>query len=186
MRVVVLRYGHRVGRDKRVTTHVALVARAFGAEGIYVHGDADESVTDSVLRVVNAWGGPFWLKWVSDYVPTIKQWKEEGGALVHLTMYGQDLDDVLSDVSSRESVMVFVGSSKVPAEVYHMADYNVAVGHQPHSEVAALAVFLDRLFRGEELKKRFNGARLIVLPSKDGKIVLEARSKGGAEGEARG
>ncbi|MGI0148094.1 MAG: tRNA (cytidine(56)-2'-O)-methyltransferase, partial [Thermoplasmata archaeon] len=35
-RVTVLRLGHRPSRDKRVTTHVALVARAFGAAGILV------------------------------------------------------------------------------------------------------------------------------------------------------
>ncbi|MCD6448820.1 MAG: tRNA (cytidine(56)-2'-O)-methyltransferase, partial [Thermoplasmata archaeon] len=34
MVVVVYRYGHRISRDKRITTHVALVARAFNADGI--------------------------------------------------------------------------------------------------------------------------------------------------------
>ncbi|MEM2376537.1 MAG: tRNA (cytidine(56)-2'-O)-methyltransferase, partial [Sulfolobales archaeon] len=33
MKVFVLRLGHRPLRDKRVTTHVALTARAFGANG---------------------------------------------------------------------------------------------------------------------------------------------------------
>ena len=34
--IIVLRIGHRIGRDKRITTHVALVARAFGANKIII------------------------------------------------------------------------------------------------------------------------------------------------------
>ncbi|WP_192806472.1 RNA methyltransferase [Saccharolobus islandicus] len=36
--IYVLRLGHRPARDKRVTTHVILVARAFGAKGVYIEG----------------------------------------------------------------------------------------------------------------------------------------------------
>ena len=36
MKIEVLRIGQRVIRDDRVTTHVALVARAFGASKIYL------------------------------------------------------------------------------------------------------------------------------------------------------
>ncbi len=34
--VSVLRLGHRAGRDPRLTTHVALAARAFGARRLYL------------------------------------------------------------------------------------------------------------------------------------------------------
>ena len=34
--ITILRIGHRISRDKRITTHVALVARAFGADNILV------------------------------------------------------------------------------------------------------------------------------------------------------
>ena len=37
MNIEVLRIGQRVVRDDRVTTHVALVARAFGASKIYMN-----------------------------------------------------------------------------------------------------------------------------------------------------
>ncbi len=172
-----LRYGHRVERDKRISTHVGLVARAFGAEGMYVYGELDESLARSLAEVNKTWGGSFWVSWTDDYSVTIKKWKEEGGKFVHLTMYGEDLDSVIDKIRENKNLMVFVGASKVPREVYELADYNVAVGHQPHSEVAALAVFLDRLFQGRELMKRFNGARLTILPSKDGKIVIKARDE---------
>ena len=34
--IAVLRIGHRINRDKRITTHCALVARAFGAKKIFI------------------------------------------------------------------------------------------------------------------------------------------------------
>jgi tRNA (cytidine56-2'-O)-methyltransferase len=67
---------------------------------------------------------------------------------------------------------VVVGAGKVPGELFGLADVNVAVGNQPHSEIAALAVFLDRLFEGRELKREFPGWKLKVLPSIRGKKVL--------------
>jgi tRNA (cytidine56-2'-O)-methyltransferase len=85
-------------------------------------------------------------------------------------MYGLHIDDALERISS-EKVLVVVGAEKVPPEVYQMATYNVAVGNQPHSEVAALAVFLDRFLRGEGIRKEFKG-RLRILPCERGKKVV--------------
>jgi len=42
------------------------------------------------------------------------------------------------------------------------ANYNVAVTNQPHSEIAALSVFLDHLQRGQELKADFEGKMKII------------------------
>jgi tRNA (cytidine56-2'-O)-methyltransferase len=39
--------------------------------------------------------------------------------------------------------------------------------------VAALAVFLDRIFGGEELAKNFSDARLRIIPTPIGKKVSE-------------
>ena len=38
--VVVLRYGHRPGRDDRMTTHVGLTARALGADRVILPDNA--------------------------------------------------------------------------------------------------------------------------------------------------
>jgi tRNA (cytidine56-2'-O)-methyltransferase len=99
------------------------------------------------------------------------RWKESGGKVVHLTMYGTNLPDVTDEIRDCENIMVVVGAEKVPAEVYDLADWNVAVGNQPHSEVAALAVFLDRLFQGRELCEKFEGG-LKIVPTPRGKRVL--------------
>ncbi|MGC8849097.1 MAG: tRNA (cytidine(56)-2'-O)-methyltransferase, partial [Candidatus Bathyarchaeia archaeon] len=103
-------------------------------------------------------------------------WRDKGGFIVHLTMYGLSLEEgILSEIRERRgNLLIIVGSKKVPGEFFSPAisDYNVAVGNQPHSEVAALAVFLDRLFKGEELKLEFKGAKIKVIPSERGKRVI--------------
>ena len=42
-RVSVLRLGHRRERDKRITSHLGLTARAFGADEVILAGEEDDS-----------------------------------------------------------------------------------------------------------------------------------------------
>lgn len=179
MRVVVLRLGHRPERDKRITTHVGLVARAFGAEEMLLSG-RDSSVEESLADVAKRWGGGFRLRSDVSWKGEAVRWKEAGGKVVHLTMYGSSLPDVIDEIRSCENILVAVGAEKVPAEMYELADWNVAVGNQPHSEVAALAVFLDRLFLGRELGMEFEGG-LKIVPSPCGKQVIHPDSHHGKE-----
>ena len=44
--------------------------------------------------------------------------------------------------------------------------------NQPHSEVAALAVFLDSWLGPLDSKSMFEGAQIKVLPSPRGKVVI--------------
>jgi len=170
MRVVILRLGHRPERDKRITTHVGLVARAFGAEEMLLTG-RDSHVEESLVDVTKRWGGDFRLKADVSWKGETIRWKESGGKVVHLTMYGRNLPDVIDEIRSCDNILVAVGAEKVPAEMYDLADWNVAVGNQPHSEVAALAILLDRLFEGKELRREFEGG-LRIVPSPCGKQVL--------------
>ncbi len=170
VRVVILRLGHRPERDKRITTHVGLVARAFGAEEMLLCG-RDPHVEESLNDVAERWGGDFRLTPDASWKGETVRWKESGGKVVHLTMYGSNLPDVISEIQNCENILVVVGAEKVPAEMYDLADWNVAVGNQPHSEVAALAVFLDRLFQGRELDREFEGG-LKIVPTPRGKQVL--------------
>ncbi len=48
------------------------------------------------------------------------------------------------------------------------------MGIQPHSEISALAVFLDRVFGGEELRREFSDAERRIIPSGSGKNVEES------------
>ena len=178
VKVVVLRWGHRPERDKRLTTHVALTARAFGASGIILSDVEDEKVKASIEKVVENWGGPFFFEMGKPWRQAIKEWKAKGGIVVHLTAYGENVQtsDVLDRIKAcGKDIMVIVGSQKVPGEFFYekVSDFNVAVGNQPHSECSSLAVFLDRLFEGKELKKEFKNAKMKIVPQARGKKVVK-------------
>jgi len=167
--VYVLRIGHRFERDKRISTHLALTSRAFGAEKIFFDVK-DSRVAESIGKITGGWGGDFKVEYSGKYAKTIREFE---GDVIHLTMYGLPLDETLKKIkNSGKDKLVIVGGGKVPSEVYELADYNVSVGSQPHSEVAALAVFLDRLFEGKQFLKEFNGGKIIV-PQARGKKVSE-------------
>jgi tRNA (cytidine56-2'-O)-methyltransferase len=167
--IVVLRLGHRPKRDQRVTTHVALAARALGADEIWV-STADEGLERTIRSVVDRFGGGFKIKTGVNWRQAIKAWK---GEVVHLTMYGERLSKALPAINSKR-LMIVVGAEKVPREVYDLADWNVSVGNQPHSEVAALAIFLDRHSGGKKLERGFKGG-LTIVPNPRGKTVIDRR-----------
>lgn len=172
MRIIILRLGHRIQRDQRITTHVALTARALGAEGMLLDSD-DCGIGKSISEATARWGGTFYVKNITKWKSEIKKWKEAGGKVLHLTMYGIALTDAIPEIKA-ENLMIVVGAEKVPPEVYELADWNVAVGNQPHSEVAALAITLDRLLEAQgkdALKTQFIGGELEIVPKRAGKEV---------------
>ncbi|MFP8953600.1 tRNA (cytidine(56)-2'-O)-methyltransferase [Natrialbaceae archaeon A-arb3/5] len=169
--VAVLRLGHRPGRDERMTTHVGLTARALGANRVIFPDNAGQS-EDTVADITDRFGGPFDVELTDSPNAIIRNW---GGRVVHLTMYGERVQDVESDIrdahDSGEPLLLVVGSEKVSFDVYEAADWNIGVTNQPHSEVAGLAVFLDRLFEGEELEREWDDADRRVIPMETGKRV---------------
>jgi len=165
--ITVLRIGHRIGRDKRITTHVALVARAFGADDIIID-TKDEQIEKNIRSICKRFGGDFDIKTGANHKKIIKQWK---GNIVHLTMYGETLDTSINKINKNRDLLIIVGAEKVPPDIYEMADFNISVCNQPHSEVAALAVFLDRYNDGKWQEKRFNG-KIEILPCNKGKKVI--------------
>lgn len=166
MPVSVLRLSHRPARDKRISTHVGLVARALGADNIFYSGLKDSSLEKSLSSAVKQWGGPFGVSHVKNWKGMIKDWK---GKTVHLTMYGLPIQKKITSIKKEKDILVIVGGEKVPWEVYELADFNIGVSNQPHSEVAGLAVFLHEYFSGKELEKRFKGYKRKVIPQARGK-----------------
>lgn len=162
----VLRLGHRPDRDKRMSTHICLTARALGAREVFFL-ERDPHIEDTVNKVTKRFGGNFRMRQESDWRGMVKNWS---GDVIHLTMYGQDLDDFLN-THEVDDPLIIVGSQKVPREVYDISDHNVAVGSQPHSEVAALAIFMDRL-NGYKIPSLSPG-EVAVLPSEKGKRVID-------------
>ncbi len=166
--IQVLRLGHRRARDARVTTHVCLTARAFGAEAVIVT-EKDAALEKTVNDVVKRFGGPFAIRTGEAWKPLIKAWKKRG-IVLHLTMYGEPLEDALPRVLGKD-VLVVIGAEKVPGDLYGLADVNVAVGNQPHSEVAALAITLDRLTEGTWCRRSFEG-QVQIVPNPRGKTLI--------------
>jgi len=176
-RVLILRLGHRPQRDKRVTTHLFLAARALGATGAFYSGERDEKVQQSIEKVNESWGGGFKVTYVKDWERKMKEWKRDRGEIVHLTMYGLPIQQVIKQIrNSQSDLLIVVGGPKVPRRVYDLADWNVSVTSQPHSEISALALFLHELFEGKELSRSFKDAKKIIIPQAKGKKVLEINS----------
>ena len=167
--LVVLRLSHRTKRDKRVSTHLCLAARAFGADKVVYSGEKDKGLEESISKVVENWGGNFSISHIKNQDTFIKRWK---GEVVHLTMYGLPVQKAMKGISSSKDLLVVVGGKKVRGGVYALADFNIAISPQPHSEVSALAVFLHEFFNGKELLKRFTGAKHSIIPQEKGKRVF--------------
>ena len=168
--ITVLRLGHRAGRDPRISTHCALVARAFGADKMIYSGEHDSELEKSVAKTVENWGHGFEISYEKNWRDVIRKF---GGRKVHLTMYGMPIQRKIKEIRKKGNILVIIGGQKVPSEVYHIVDYNISVTNQPHSEVAALAVFLHELQQGRELKMGFKNARIRVVQQESGKKTIK-------------
>jgi len=168
--IEVVRIGQRLVRDDRVTTHVALVSRAFCAERIYMT-EINPEIKDTLEKINKTWGGNFEIEFIDKWKTVVKKKKEEGFKIVHLSMYGENINDAQENLRKEKNLLIVVGAEKVPREIYELADYNVGVGSQPHSEISALAVLLDRIQKGKQFEKEFPNAKRKIIPTKNGKNV---------------
>jgi tRNA (cytidine56-2'-O)-methyltransferase len=180
--VIVLRWGHRPSRDARLTTHVALAARALGASGLILSDTEDRKIKNTIDEVTRSWGGTFFFEMGTSWKKAVSNWKSKNGIVVHLTAYGENVEtsDVLDRIrASGKNIMIIVGSQKVPGIFFSEAvsDFNVAIGNQPHSECASVAVFLDRLFRGEELARSFENGKLKIVPEHRAKKIVAEKNR---------
>ena len=170
MNIEILRIGQRILRDDRVTTHVALVARAFGASKIYMN-EINPEIKDTIKKINATWGGEFEIEFITNWKNVISS-KKDTSKIIHLTMYGENINDIQKDIQEEKDVLIVVGAEKVPREVYHKADYNVSIGNQPHSEISALAILLDRIQNGVQFEKKYDNSKRVIIPSKNGKNVI--------------
>lgn len=171
----VLRIGQRLVRDDRVTTHVALVARAFGASKIYMN-EVNPEIKDTLNKINKTWGGNFEVEFITNWKKVVKEKKANSRKIIHLSMYGESINDLQNSIQKEEKILIVVGAEKVPREIYDLADYNVAVGNQPHSEISALAVLLDRIQKGNQFLTRFENSAREIIPTKKGKNVIENKT----------
>ncbi|MDH5657786.1 MAG: tRNA (cytidine(56)-2'-O)-methyltransferase [Nitrosopumilus sp.] len=170
MVIEIVRIGQRLVRDDRVTTHVALVSRAFGAERIFMT-EINPEIKGTLEKINKTWGGDFVVEFIDKWKTVVKRKKKEDFKIIHLSMYGENINEVQEKLRKEENLLVVVGAEKVPREIYELADYNVGVGNQPHSEISALAILLDRIQKGVQFEKEFPNAKRKIIPTKKGKNV---------------
>lgn len=175
MKLTLLRLGHRKNRDIRVTTHCCLVARAFFADEIILSGEEDSSILETVKKVAKNWGGKLKVAYEPNWRKYLRSQKKKGSILVHLTMFGYSLMEKLPEIqkqSKKHNLVVIVGAEKMPPEVYQLSDFNIAITNQPHSEVAALAIFLNELLNRSALSPkaqlRFKNPKYKIIPGAKG------------------
>jgi len=176
-RVSVLRLGHRRERDKRITSHLGLTARAFGADEVILSGEEDESAIETWRSVSERFGGEFECRYEANPMSFLRRFAKDAGdgkpgQIVHLTMYGESWRESISSIESNRPMVIVVGGAKVPGEVFRLANYNISIGNQPHSEVAALGVFLESMIGQIDESKHFQGGEIQVVPSLDRKKVM--------------
>jgi len=167
--LTILRLNHRKKRDKRITTHCALVARAFGADKFVYTGDEDKAFEKGVKAVVGQWGGNFSVKYKKNAKKFLKEQNKK--TIVNLTMYGLPIQNEINKIRKNKGLTIIIGGAKVPMDFYRLSHYNISITSQPHSEVMALGLFLDRYFAGRELVKRFKNAKIRIIPHSCGKLV---------------
>jgi tRNA (cytidine56-2'-O)-methyltransferase len=175
--IEVLRLGHRMGRDPRITTHLALVSRAMGANSFVLAGDEDQKLFSNIHSVNERFGHGLFCRYEKSPMRMLREIansdEESKPIIIHLTMYGEPFKEVIPNIPKDKPVVVVVGGAKVPGELFKISDFNIAVGNQPHSEVAALALFLDSWTDGEGFNREFSEPQLVISPSKSGKDVKE-------------
>ncbi len=171
--ITIIRLGHRAGRDPRMSTHLGLTARVFGASEYILCGDNDQAILDSLNDVKGRFGGNMIARHESSPLGFIRNFIAKGGIAVHLTMYGVSYHDAIIELPKDQPIAIVVGGAKVSREYFEMCQYNVAVGNQPHSEVAALAAFLERFKGGVSPPQEFTDGKLKINPSERGKDLIE-------------
>jgi len=169
--IEILRLHHRVNRDHRISTHLALTSRTLSVDKFYYAGQRDKKFEESVNNITRRFGGPFEVEHIDNPIKLIKEKKKQGYTIIHLTMYGEAFD---KPKLKSKKLLIIVGGEKVEPEYYHIADYNLAVGNQPHSELGALAIFLHK---HSKIKKSFKDAKITILPSAKGKLIKDIKSK---------
>ncbi len=169
-RLSVLRLGHRRERDKRITSHLGLTARAFGADEVILAGEEDPSALETWNSVTERFGGDFECRYEAKPMGWLRRFSKSG-TVIHLTMYGEPWRGAVESIPRDAPAVVVVGGTKVPGELFRIADHNVSIGNQPHSEVAALAVFLESWMGPIDESTRFAGGEIEVVPSERAKRV---------------
>ncbi len=169
--ILLFRLSHRKERDKRITTHLFLSARIFNVKEIYYSGEKDSVLEKNITSMEEKWGKTInKIEYVKNPKLKMKDLKNKGYKIVHLTMYGENYKKVIEKLRDA-NLCIIVGSEKVPGWVYDVSDYNISIGNQPHSEITAFAVFMYEIYKCNLKIENIKG-KIKIVPSPKGKTVI--------------
>jgi len=171
--IQILRLSHRLPRDCRTTTHIALASRALGASKTYYSGQKDSSLETSIKKTTKTWGGNFSITYIKNPLALIKKLKKQNYKIIHLSMYSIPIQKIIPKIRKHKKLLIIIGSERVPIEYYKISDFNVAISNQPHSEISSLSLFLHEYFQGKELNLKFKNPKLKILPQEKGKKLKQ-------------
>ena len=168
--IEILRLSHRIARDKRISTHLGLTSRAFLADKMYYSGQKDSSLESSIIKINKNFGSNFTIEFIKDPIKLVKEKKSQNYLIINLTMYGLEIKTQLQKIKISKKLLIIIGSEHVPFSYYELADINLSITNQPHSELSALAILLYEI---NGIKDDFKNAKLKIKPSEKGKIIVQ-------------
>jgi tRNA (cytidine56-2'-O)-methyltransferase len=130
-----------------------------GATIFSYSGEKDENLETSLIDVSKRWGGKYKVQYIEKIPSYIKNW---GGIKIHSTMYGEPHQKTVETLTEHpdENLLIIVGGAKVPRYIYSLADFNTAIGWQPHSEVSAVAILLYSLVGDQSMYTSYDNAEI--------------------------
>ncbi len=171
--VEILRLSHRIYRDKRISSHIALTCRAFNCSKMYYSGQKDSSLENTLIEINKRFGSGFQIEYTKNPEKLIEEKKKNNYKIIHLTMYGIPIKNKIKGVRKYKKILIIIGSEHVPGVYYKISDFNISITNQPISELSALTIFLHEYFQGEELNTGFENAKMKIMPSEKGKKIIK-------------
>ena len=74
--------------------------------------EVNPDIKDTVNKINKTWGGRFSIEFIDKWKPIVKKKKDEGFKIVHLTMYGENINDAQVRVTNCEKLLIVVGAEK--------------------------------------------------------------------------
>ena len=90
-------------------------------------------------------------------------------------MYGEQCNKtIIKNLKNQEKILIILGSQKVDSLFYEIADLNLSIGNQPHSELSALTILLYELVDNniDFLYRDFKNGKKRIIPSKKSKKIV--------------
>ncbi len=171
--IEILRLSHRIHRDIRISSHIALTCRAFNCNKMFYSGQKDSSLENTLIEINKKFGSNFTIEYTKNPEKLVEEKKEDNFAIVHLTVYGIPIKNKIKEIRKHKKILIIIGSEHVSGVYYKISHHNISITNQPISELSALTIFLHEYFQSKELETEFKNAKLKIIPSERGKKVIK-------------